>query len=559
MSSAVVWRPKRPLPLSAEEFQNLAPEEQKAIREAARNFRRQRVDLARRDANIFCELVLRDERNGALIRQAPMHMKWQELITGYSRLCIWSHVEGGKTNQVAIGRVLWELGRNPNIRICVVSKTTDMAKKIVRAIGQYISGDGPGSKALREVFPNLRPSRDPSLTWTAQSLTVERPVTAKDPSVSATGVEGNIHGSRIDLLVVDDIIDLDNTRTSSKRDAVWSWLRGTAMGRLTAGARVVVMGNAWHPDDAMHRLWKEAGFSRFTFPVIDEQGNLSWPEVWPHSRIEEARVDRGPLEFARSLLCVARDDESARFKKEYVAKALAAGQGKRLCKNSAELFSDLAAEGLLREDDGTPISVADVAAWDSARRLGSSIEPETLGGVRLFTGVDLAVSKQTAADLSAFFTIAVLRDGRRRVVDIRGGRWSGPEIIKRIIDLWRAFSSTFIVENNGTQGYIHQFVAAQAIPVPVIPYRTGAQKADPVLGVEGLAVEFNSDRWIIPCGLDGTRSAETDAWIQDLYEYDPSQHTGDRLMASWFAREGNRPFELAAVDAMGARATIITV
>jgi hypothetical protein len=549
------------MPLTPAEFQRLAPEEQKAVREAARNFRRQRVDLARRDANVFCELVLRDEQNGELIRQAPMHMRWQELINNYNRLCIWSHVEGGKTNQVAIGRVLWELGRNPNLRVCVVSKTTDMARKIVRAIGQYISGNGAASCALREVFPHLRPNNDPALTWTAQSLTIDRPnSTAKDPSVTATGVEGNIHGSRIDLMIIDDILDLKNTNTSSPRESVWGWLRSAnCMGRLTAKARVVVMGNAWHPDDAMHRLVRESGFASFRFPVIDEQGNLSWPEVWPHKRIDEARRERGPLEYARSLLCVARDDETARFKKEYVAKALAAGQGKKLCKNIAELLEDLARDGLLREEDGAPISAADVRAWDSAKRLGSSIEPETLGGVRLFTGVDLAVSKTTAADLSAFFTIAILPDGRRRVVDIRGGRWSGPEIIARVIELWGLFGSTFIVENNGTQGYIHQFLAAQSIPVPVIPFRTGAQKADPILGVEGLAVEFNSDRWIIPCGLDGTRTAETDAWLQDLYEYDPSQHTGDRLMASWFAREGNRPFEIANALGGGARATIISV
>lgn len=553
------WRPKRDYPLTPEQFARLAPEEQKAIRKAATSLRRKRVEWARRDANVFCEFVLRDERNGALIRQAPMHMKWQELITSYPRLCVWSHVEGGKTNQVAIGRVLWELGRNPNIRVCVVSKTTEMAKKIVRAIGQYISGDGPGSKALREVFPKLRPNTDPALTWTAQSLTVDRPVTAKDPSVTATGVEGNIHGSRIDLLVVDDIIDLDNTKTSSKRETVWTWLRGTAMGRLTAGARVVVMGNAWHPEDAMHRLWREAGFQRFVFPVVSEQGVLSWPEVWPPARIEEARRDRGPLEFARSLMCVARDDESARFKKEYVAKALAAGTGKRLCANVEELLRELATDGELFDDEGRALTVADVAAWDSARRLGSSIEPEILGGIRLYTGLDLAVSKSEHADLTAFFTIAVLRDGRRRVVEIKAGRWSGPEIISRVVDTWTRFGSTMVIENNASQDFIVQFVRKLSLPIPTVPFRTGAQKADPIRGVEGLAVEFEAGKWIIPCGLDGTRSAETDAWLQDLYNYDPSQHTGDRLMASWFAREGHRPVEHQRSGNAGVKVTVLGV
>ena len=86
-------------------------------------------------------------------------------------MLIWSHVEGGKTNQLAIGRVLWELGRDPNLRVCVVSNTSDMAKKIVRQIGQYIKK----SRELRLVFPNLMPCDDPALPWKAQSLTVQRP------------------------------------------------------------------------------------------------------------------------------------------------------------------------------------------------------------------------------------------------------------------------------------------------------------------------------------------------------------------------------------------------
>ncbi len=33
---------------------------------------------------------------------------------------------------------------------------------------------------------------------------------------------------------------------------------------------------------------------------------------------------------------------------------------------------------------------------------------------------------------------------------------------------------------------------------------------------------------------------EVDAWVNEMLYYDPRSHTGDRLMASWFAREAAR-------------------
>ena len=65
-------------------------------------------------------------------------------------------------------------------------------------------------------------------------------------------------------------------------------------------------------------------------------------------------------------------------------------------------------------------------------------------------------------------------------------------------------------------------------------------KNHPQDGVEGIAAEMANSRWIIPCDTEGKPSPEIEAWIQEMLYYDPRGHTGDRLMASWFAREGSR-------------------
>jgi hypothetical protein len=62
----------------------------------------------------------------------------------------------------------------------------------------------------------------------------------------------------------------------------------------------------------------------------------------------------------------------------------------------------------------------------------------------------------------------------------------------------------------------------------------------PEFGIESMAVEMAGSKWIIPSRNGRAISAEMEAWIGEMLFYDPASHKGDRLMASWFAREATR-------------------
>jgi hypothetical protein len=488
-------------------------EQKRNVIAAARRAMQLRAHLAKKDPSIFNSYVLRDERTGKSIAQAPMHLKWHELLTKNPRLVMWSHVEGGKTTQIAVGRTLWELGSDPQLRVCVVSNTTELAVKMTRQIAQYIEK----SVELKQVFPHLKPSSDPGQPWKGKALTVERPgIGAKDPSIQATGVHGNIIGSRIDLLILDDILDHENTSTAGPREDLYRWVKSSLMSRLTDGARVWIVGNAWNPDDLMHRLEKEDGFHAERFPVLSTSGECTWPNRWSPSRIAQARQDLGPLEYARQLLCQARDDSSARFKQEWIDTCIELGNGLPWCESIQDLRT---------AESGVPATDALV----------------DIGGVQgvVVHGVDLAVQKHDAADSTVIFSLLVLPDGTRRILSIRSGKWAGPEIIAQIENTYDRLGGTFVVENNAAQSYIIQFLQQSGYVIPVIPFTTGRNKAHPEFGIEGMAAELAGGRWQIP-NQGGKLHAEASAWVQELLYYDPREHTGDRLMASWFAREGAR-------------------
>lgn len=455
------------------------------------------VRVARADPNAFMEFVLKDEMTGKPIQQAPVHEAWQNLVTREKRLLIWSSIESGKTSQLSIGRTLWEIGKDPTKRIGIVSNTHEQAQKIVRAIARYIEQ----SEELKLVFPELQKS-DP---WTSSQLTVVRPVVSKDPSIQATGIHGNITGARLDLLVMDDMLDYENTRTPGLRQELWDWYHATLAGRLTSNARVLVVGTAYHPEDFLHKLAKAPVWRALRYPVLDpETGIPRWPERWPMARIEAKRAELGPLEFARQLLCQARDDGEARFKREWIDVALKRGMGREMRP--------------FIEANPTTIPLS--------------------GRGRVFTGVDLAVQKHSAADKTVLFTILVHPNADREVLWIESGRLSGPDIIQKIVDVHRRFGGIFIIENNAAQDFLLQFTRATTA-IPIRPFTTGRNKANPEFGVESLAAEMENGKWIIP-NKDGRMHPEVSEWIQEMLYYDPRGHTGDRLMASWFAREGAR-------------------
>ena len=492
------------------------------------------IASAREDFNAFVAYVLRDEETGKRIKQAWLHRQWNMLRRKHKRLVLLSHVEAGKTQQLSIALSLFILGRNPRSRIAIVSNTQEQAKKIVASIKAYIEK----SPELMAVFPDLRPGDK----WAESLITVVRTGSIKEPSVQAFGSTGKITGSRLDYVIVDDIHGEDNVRTKDQRDKVHQWFYSTPVSRLGESARVVLVGNAWHPDDLLHRLERE-GWPTYRFPIIVtddlvasfpdqglEVGAPTWPERWSLDRINALRTGTPeqpaipPIEFARAYLCTARDDHDARFKQAWMDVAKRRGE-------VSEIYDFVHSTRDLLSEEYTADELPS-ATRDIFEAMLSPLQGD--GSARLFTGVDLSTGE--AKDLTVLFTLCSYPNGDRRVLNIESGRWQIDEIVARIIGCYQRFGSIFMVENVGTQQWLMQLLVKHTA-IPVFPITTGRSKADPIFGVESLAAELANGKWIIP-SKNNFAPDEAEAWIEDMLYYNPKQHTGDRLMAAWFARTG---------------------
>lgn len=471
---------------------------------------------ARSSSAAFTEFAFTNENPGPQLGQplknADFHREWHDFFDREKRAVLLASVEHGKSIQTA-GLLLHRLGKNPEGRFAVISATSGMAEKSLQAIRAHIERN----PRVQEVFPGLRKSEHEEAPWTATKIQVHRDSIAKDPSIQALGAFGPLVGSRLDGALLDDVLNFENTRTPEQCAKLIEWIDTTVVTRIVDGGWIAFIGTPWNLLDALGEFRKRKGWASRVYAAVKNPDDApdkwvpTWAEQWPLPRLIERMEGTPVLTFARKYLCRITSDEAARFKMEWIAKALAAGRGRTM---------------LTRR----PISLG--------RRLPC------------FTGVDLGTSPRKrkpsflgsaqGSGLTVLFTIAVDERARRVLLEIQAGRWTAPEILTRIGGVFDRFESQIVVEDNGAQSFLVQFAEGRGIPV--IPFTTGGQnKHDEVYGVESLAVEMRAGLWVYPSGVDGeTIDPEVRALIGELTTYHPAAHTGDRLMAKWFAREAAR-------------------
>ncbi|MBU2118731.1 MAG: hypothetical protein KJ954_14180, partial [Alphaproteobacteria bacterium] len=109
-----------------------------------------------------------------------------------------------------------------------------------------------------------------------------------------------------------------------------------------------------------------------------------------------------------------------------------------------------------------------------------------------------------------------------------------------------------LIENNAYQDTLIDWIKLESgdLSMPMQPFTTGANKADELVGLPGLAAEFENQIWVIPTDgleedeLEEAWSAERQApswwaWFAEMRGY-PAAALMDTVMACWFAREAVR-------------------
>jgi hypothetical protein len=287
-----------------DEFAALTPEQQlEALR-----IRRARLHPS--DFNEYCFT----RPDGGEWQQQEFHKEWHDELLRYPefeeqglqhKVQLEAFREAAKTEQVSIGYALWRLGKNPNLRIKIVSADDDLAKSIIFTSGLHIRRN----ERLRAVFPNLRPDLEGQ--WNSERLLVERRSTMKDASLEAHGVLSSGVGGRVDLLIFDDVCNFRNTQIQpAMKEMVITAVEDVWIKLATSTAQIVWLDTPWGPDDASAKIASYTDFVHLRYPVYRyfrnvETGEIRkqsrWPEKYSMAFLENEQRER-PVSFDRNFL-----------------------------------------------------------------------------------------------------------------------------------------------------------------------------------------------------------------------------------------------------------------
>lgn len=227
---------------------------------------------------------------GRPITPASHHWLWLQLMCNPSikKLLIIGTPESAKTTW-AIAYLALHIGFYPEWPHIIGCITGDVAGKRSVSVRNLVE-----SVPFRATFPAVQ--RAFGMKWNQDEWSVApeglpRPGRIH-PTVFATGVGGSIIGSRARLLLADDILDLESTRTANGRELTDTWFHTSFLSRRMAQVgRVIVIGNAWHHDDTHARLRKAGDWVVCHMPLLSEDSavyaSIQYPETYTGEKLGE--------------------------------------------------------------------------------------------------------------------------------------------------------------------------------------------------------------------------------------------------------------------------------
>lgn len=446
-----------------------------------------------------------------------------------------------KSMTITVEYLTYRVVKDPNVKIMIVSKTQDQAKKFLYAVKSRLTH--PRYADMQLAFGPPEGWRKNSDAWTTTQVYLgqdSRDSKEKDPTLEAVGMGGQIYGSRADLIVLDDVVTLSNV---AQWEQQMTWIQQEVTSRLGTG-QLLVVGTRMGSVDLYRELRNPDHYTdgRVTYTYLAMPAVLryaedpkDWETLWPVTDEPFAEADE--------------PDEQGLYPR---------WTGDRLAEVRNEVGPQkwaLVYQQQDVEEDATFDPVA-VRGCVSKNRMAGPLEaglaghPKDTVGFRVVCSMDPAI----AGDCAAVALAVDPQTGKRYVLDVQ--IISGPtpaqirELIGRFTDRYKP--STWVIEENAFQGYLAQdevlrsWMASRGITMR--PHQTNANKKDPDYGVASMSGLFGTVRKDGPFrqsqgdGLIELPRADSFGMkqlIEQLVTWSPNVKTKhrkqDAVMALWFA------------------------
>jgi phage terminase large subunit-like protein len=206
--------------------------------------REQKKLRALKDFEYFIELVQPKRLLGNIHKEV---ISWWTRQDAKNHQLLLLPRDHGKSAMIAL-RVVWELTKDPTLRVLYISSTSNLAIKQLKFIKDVFT-----SPSYRLYWPEMVNEDEAKREkWTEREIALDHPKrreeSIRDPSVFTAGLTTNIVGMHCDIAVLDDVVVAANAYVQATREKVKEQY-GYLSSIEGANAREWVVGTRYHPND----------------------------------------------------------------------------------------------------------------------------------------------------------------------------------------------------------------------------------------------------------------------------------------------------------------------
>jgi predicted phage terminase large subunit-like protein len=440
-----------------------------------------------------------------------------------------------KSTIMSVGRVLWRIYQNPNIRIFVGTSKNELSSAFIREAKAYLEDPWLQEhvwNARPHVAGNLIPTmdrlgrsrrkaleedgeyteaEDKKIIWRSNALQVNREFILKEPTLMVGSVGSQATGMHFDEAQFDDIITYDNISTEDKRNKLMSWIYDIES----------IIDPEYEDDWIVEQLVKKAMITRASAELLGRTGGVfnvvgtryDLSDYYGH--IIDNQDELGFKVYQRNIYVNGVDNADGYLWKEKWDEALEKSTRRSM---TAMRFASQYLNRVLAAEN---VSLN----WDKIRPLDYNIWSKTDQGqscwviprgttkkqlVRLVMSVDTASSVSDTSDYTCICIGGKDEQGNFYLFSMSIGRWRSTEILEniyRMADEWNI--RQIHVEAIGGFKHFTQFIRDsfdKYRPIGVVEYRPKGEKIMRVLNA--LEPIINNDQmWFLPT-LFGNKIAQ---------------------------------------------------
>ena len=226
----------------------------------------------------------------------------------------------GKSTLMTLSYPIWAiLGKQQKKHIMILSQTMPQAKQYLKNIKDELEKND----VLRN---DLGPFKEETDEWRSFSLVLPKynaRITAASSEQSIRGIRHGAH--RPDLIILDDVEDLNSSKTRESRDSTYNWVVGDVIPLGDKNTRTIFIGNLLHEDCLLMRLKNNIENNTLDglfkmYPLLDDNENIAWPGKYPDINAIEAEKKKIGSEPAwqREFLLRIIPDKDRIFFREWI-------------------------------------------------------------------------------------------------------------------------------------------------------------------------------------------------------------------------------------------------